>query len=57
MVKKAARPPEGGPTEAGGPFGLESAIDFDTPSGTNGRWPSKSQGSVYVNVCSSKFLR
>ena len=27
MTNVAARPPEGGPTEAGGLFGLESAID------------------------------
>ena len=39
--KKAARPPEGAPTEVGGLFGLESAIGFDTPSDTNARRPSQ----------------
>ena len=46
-VWKAARPPEGGPTEVVGPFGLESAIGFDTPSDTNARRPNQKAGEVW----------
>ena len=34
------------PTQSWGPFSFESAINFDTPSGMNGRRPSKSWGSM-----------
>ena len=45
------------PNRSWEPFGLESANDFDTPSGTNARRPSKSQVSMslcvwtYVCIC------
>ena len=31
-----------------GPFGLESAIDFDHPSGTNARCPSQKAGEAII---------
>ena len=42
--KSAARPPEGCPAEAGGLFGLDSALGFEHPSGTNARRPSQKAG-------------
>ena len=40
-----------------GSFGLESAIDFDTPSGTNARRPSKGRGSIYMERILKIFRR
>ena len=47
--KSAARPPEGCPAEAGGPFGPESALGFEHPSGTNARRPSYKSGGHAPN--------
>ena len=38
------------PNRSCGPFGLESAIDFDTPSSMNARRPSKSQGRQNIET-------
>ena len=47
----AARPPGGGPTKAWGLFGLESAIDCDTPLGTNARRPRQKLGKYDIYRC------
>ena len=42
------------PSRSRGPFGLESVIDFDTPSGTNARRPSKGRGSIFLIVSAAR---
>ena len=54
-VNVAARLPKNVTKMKKGPFGHESAIDFDTPSGTNARFPSQGKvnikNDIYVYIC------
>ena len=54
--QKSSSPNRGWPNRSWGPFGLESAIGFDTPSDTNARRPSQKAGGVSSYISSNWII-